>query len=518
MSLSLPGYYYDEVKKKYFKIEKSHSAPASAAWSAANVKRRKIESEHTAAEHARAERTKRNVKRARALHEPLLGGFLDRQLGIGSPDVEVSAAVWASGLVDRHHVGFVDNVPRDTMPNLGCLWIGGEDAKTGVGVAYTSLSESSSVRSTYIHTDSSGIVGRRTSTTQQRITTTNLVYEEPVQCNQVSSISYHRPSNRILVTTREPSSDPGVHFFTPRVTSPTEDRPLWELGSPRLPANHYRSFRMAPGRRAYSVNLATPAPTTSSELICTLATDDGIIRLTSNNNISWITPKADGAHQRPPSMDVLAQAFNVANPSILYAGTRSSTVRTLDLRAPPQAWSCFKTASAVTHLRSLESNPNHILVAALRSNLHIYDLRFLRMEPAAQTRSEVPRTKKRNRGRDHGRFTQPSGPAVVQPATPVLTFPEYRNEAHTHIGFDVNQDVGVVAAAHDTHDGRVALYSLRSGLRLRAPAVDRASTRGPVRSLVFRSMPMERHASLWIGHQGVVKKYSVGVSGEDDEA
>ncbi|KAL9943982.1 hypothetical protein ACHAO5_006360 [Verticillium nonalfalfae] len=363
MSLSLPGYYYDEVKKKYFKIEKSHSAPASAAWSAANVKRRKIESEHTAAEHARAERTKRNVKRARALHEPLLGGFLDRQL-----------------------------------------------------------------------------------------------------------------------------------------------------------ANHYRSFRMAPGRRAYSVNLATPAPTTSSELICTLATDDGIIRLTSNNNISWITPKADGAHQRPPSMDVLAQAFNVANPSILYAGTRSSTVRTLDLRAPPQAWSCFKTASAVTHLRSLESNPNHILVAALRSNLHIYDLRFLRMEPAAQTRSEVPRTKKRNRGRDHGRFTQPSGPAVVQPATPVLTFPEYRNEAHTHIGFDVNQDVGVVAAAHDTHDGRVALYSLRSGLRLRAPAVDRASTRGPVRSLVFRSMPMERHASLWIGHQGVVKKYSVGVSGEDDEA
>lgn len=252
--------------------------------------------------------------------------------------------------------------------------------------------------------------------------------------------------------------------------------------------------------------------------MCTLATDDGIIRLTSNSNISWITPKADGAHQRPLPMDVLAQAFNVANPSILYAGTRSSTVRTLDLRAPPQAWSCFRAASAVTHLRSLDSNPNHILVAALRSNLHIYDLRFLKTEPSAQTRSEVPRMKKRNRGRDHGRSAQPSGPAVVQPATPVLTFPEYRNEAHTHIGFDVNQDVGVVAAAHDTHDGRVALYSLRSGLRLRAPAVDRASTRGPVRSLVFQSMPMERHASLWIGHQGVVKKYSVGVSGEDDEA
>ncbi|CRK10870.1 hypothetical protein BN1723_009198 [Verticillium longisporum] len=456
MSLSLPGYYYDEVKKKYFKIEKSHSAPASAAWSAANVKRRKIESEHTAAEHARAERTKRNVKRARALREPLLGGFLDRQLGIGAPDAEVSAAAWA--------------------------------------------------------------VGRRTSPTQQRITTTNVVYEEPVQCNQVSSISYHRSSHRMLVTTREPSNDPGVHFFAPRVTSPTEDRPLWELGSPSLPANHYKSARMAPGRRAYSVHLATPAPTASSELICTLATDDGIIRLTSNNNISWITPKADGAHQRSPSMDVLAQAFNVANPSILYAGTRSSTVRTLDLRAPPQAWSCFRTASAVTHLRSLESNPNHILVAALRSNLHIYDLRFLKTEPSAQTRSEVPRTKKRNRGRDHGRLKQPSGPAVAQPATPVLTFPEYRNEAHTHIGFDVNQDVGVVAAAHDTHDGRVALYSLRSGLRLRTPAVDRASTRGPVRSLVFQSMPMERHASLWIGHQGVVKKYSVGVSGEDDEA
>ncbi|KAG7106739.1 hypothetical protein HYQ45_019010 [Verticillium longisporum] len=77
-------------------------------------------------------------------------------------------------------------------------------------------------------------VGRRTSPTQQRITTTNVVYEEPVQCNQVSSISYHRSSHRMLVTTREPSNDPGVHFFAPRVTSPTEDRPLWELGSPSL--------------------------------------------------------------------------------------------------------------------------------------------------------------------------------------------------------------------------------------------------------------------------------------------
>ncbi|KAM0277401.1 hypothetical protein ACHAQH_005841 [Verticillium albo-atrum] len=452
MSLSLPGYYYDEVKKKYFKIEKSHSAPASAAWSAANVKRRKIETQHAAAKHARAEKTKRNVKRARVLREPLLGGFLDRQLGIGALDADLSAAA----------------VKRSISP-------------------------------------------------QQYRTDTSSIFREPSDCNQVSSISYHRPSHRMLVTSREPCPDPGVYFFSPRVTSPLEDKPNWELGA-EPPATQYNSVHLMPGRRDYSVNLAIPAPTASPDLICTLATDDGIIRLTSNDDIGWITPRSDTSHQRSPRMDVLAQTFHATNPSVLYAGTRSSAVKTLDLRAPSQSWKSFQTASAVTHLRSLESNPNHLLVAALRSTLHIYDLRFLTTQSDTQPKLHAPLPRKRNHNHNYGRTLPSAAHVAPHVATPVLTFPEYRNEAHIHIGFDVNYDAGIVAAAHDTDDGRVAIYSLRSGLRLRAPAVDSASPKGPVKSLMFQSMPRDRHASLWIGHAGVVKKFSVGVTKEDDEA
>ncbi|KAM0335196.1 hypothetical protein ACHAQA_000238 [Verticillium albo-atrum] len=517
MSLSLPGYYYDEVKKKYFKIENSHSAPASAAWSATNVKRRKTEGQRAAFRHERAESIKRHVKRARVLREPLLGGFLNRELGIGGPDADVPAAAWVAGLNSHSHVKFVTESRKRREPNLGCFWIGGEDERTGLGVAYSSLwykQSHSSVLSSYVPTDYSNTLSH--SVSHPRLG--DMIYEEPVDCSQVSSINYHKPSHRMIVTAREPSLDPGVYLFSPQLSSPQENKPTWELGAqPRN--NRCKSIRLRPGRRYYSVNLATPAPAASSDLICTLATDDGIIRLTSNEGISWITPRPEENRQQDTRpMDVLAQAFHATNPSVLYAGTRSSTVQTIDLRTPPGSWTSFQTVSAVTHLRSLESNPNNLLVAALRSTLHIYDLRYITTEaPDSQPQPPAPPPQRR-RHRNGRRIPQPPAPpapVAARSSGPVLTFPDYCNEAHIHIGLDTNFDAGVLAAAHD--DGRVALYSLRSGLRLRAPTVDRWTSETPVRSLMFRTMPRDRHASLWVGGPGVLEGFSMGVQGGEDE-
>ncbi|KAG7294289.1 hypothetical protein NEMBOFW57_004360 [Staphylotrichum longicolle] len=39
MNREIPGFYYDTVKRKYFRIEDAGTAPAQAAWSARNVKR-----------------------------------------------------------------------------------------------------------------------------------------------------------------------------------------------------------------------------------------------------------------------------------------------------------------------------------------------------------------------------------------------------------------------------------------------------------------------------------------------
>lgn len=38
MAPQLPGFYFDEEKKKYFKIQPNHIAPSNAKYSSSNVK------------------------------------------------------------------------------------------------------------------------------------------------------------------------------------------------------------------------------------------------------------------------------------------------------------------------------------------------------------------------------------------------------------------------------------------------------------------------------------------------
>lgn len=93
----IPGYYYDEDKKKYFKIQANHVAPPDAKYARSNVnvekraaKKRRIE------DRSREQRYKQTVRPSRVLEHALSGGVgLGREIGL------------------RAHVGELDD--RDTF-------------------------------------------------------------------------------------------------------------------------------------------------------------------------------------------------------------------------------------------------------------------------------------------------------------------------------------------------------------------------------------------------------------------
>ncbi|KXH39350.1 hypothetical protein CNYM01_07720 [Colletotrichum nymphaeae SA-01] len=482
--MQIPGYYYDEEKGKYFKIEKGASAPQTAAWSADNVKRRKIQHREAEAVAARRERLKRHIVRSAALRAPLIGGVLDVELGVrreerarlrvdGAFGVEdVPAAAWARGLVDKGEVPFVPSFARQSFPNIPCFYVGGDDEKTGLGVAYATLDEETLIGS-YIPTDDNDRISFSTdasSRPERRLSHRH----EMIGCPQISSINYHPHSHRIIVTSREPSNTCDIYLFSPPKSAPNDDRPLWLLDR----ANNLRHISFNTGRREGVVNQTTPAPPSSSSLTCIIGTSYGLLKLTSDERIHWLGPPRP--RPGPAEGDFFDQTFLPSNPNVLLAGGRNRDVRLIDLRVKWSEWDNIPVG-ATAHLRAV--NPHQFLAAGPRSKMALFDLRY--------------------------RKTRPNG------TKPVVEFPGFLNEAHMHFGWDVDVDSGVVAAAHD--DGRLRMYSLLSGRRLRCPAVDAVKARTPVKSCQFQKMPGRRHASLFAGVGPNLKMFSVGALGVDDE-
>jgi hypothetical protein len=106
------------------------NAPATAAYSAESVKRRKLE--HKQAEKARIVEgyRKKSVHRSLALQDPLLGGFLARELGIPPKDLQVDC--WARGLCSKGRVRMRNTSDENLVEHL---YIGSADEKRGLGVA-----------------------------------------------------------------------------------------------------------------------------------------------------------------------------------------------------------------------------------------------------------------------------------------------------------------------------------------------------------------------------------------------
>lgn len=116
---------------------------------------------------------------------------------------------------------------------------------------------------------------------------------------------------------------------------------------------------------------------------------------------------------------VFALEFMSNEPSVLMSGGRNGFLSITDLRVPHfgQQPDEIKHQSSITHIKQFDTH--RIIVAGLKSSLCQYDLRFCK--GPERTRS-------------------------------ILQYPEYQNTASIRIGFDIDVESGVVAAAQE-HDG-----------------------------------------------------------------
>jgi hypothetical protein len=255
-----------------------------------------------------------------------------------------------------------------------------------------------------------------------------------------------------------------------------------------------------PNVREWVVNKSTPAPA-SSDLICLLATNAGVNRVTSSESMYPTASPPDGTkqgNQKTKKRKNFASSasgpremfdvdFQHGNHNIVFAGGRSPKVWMADLRSAAQWSTPIRHPSAIARLRSV--NEHQVLVCGLRSSMLLYDTRFLK----------TPQQRPLAGGFD------------TNTTSPLVVFLGHANEAHVHIGFDVCKRLGSVAAAQE--DGTVALFSLESGRRMRCEVLDgKGASRGrPVRALMFDEMEADdERTSLWVGEGLEIVKYSFG--------
>ncbi|KAJ9141982.1 Plasma membrane ATPase [Pleurostoma richardsiae] len=457
----IPGYYFDPERNRYFKIERNQTAPAGASWSATAVKRRKVEDKEATKAKKQLELIKSRIQRAKLLAEPSTGGFLQRELGASVPDL--TEAIWAKGLRDKGEIPFVyaNGPERPKVPNIPGFYVDGSDHKTGLGAVYGTLGDRD-LYSCYIPTDANDRVRFATDEAAPE-QLTHTLRRELIPVPYMSSIKYHAPSNSMLLTSREPRAANGLSFFSPPLRR-DEEGPVWGLGE----SQHYImvSLNSLSGHDNMVVNTCEAASDASS-VTCLVGANTGIIRLRTNGSVSYLTPKPDPeevVHHNPEPKDYPTDIFSIdfqrgGHPEVFFAGGRPGRLWMCDIRTPVQEWDWMRHPSSIAHVRSVSEH--RVLALGPRSAMAVYDIRA----------------------------------GWKESAEPCVRFPEYRNREHVYIGAAAEPEIGVVAAAHD--DGKVAIYSC----------------------MMFQTMPLETHPSLWVGVGPYVKKISFGTSddGTEDE-
>lgn len=346
----------------------------------------------------------------------------------------------------------------------------------------------------YVPTDRDGFINFSADPLNRR-SRKHKIRAEPFIFTDITSVTYHRGSHKILQTSKVPGSDRArITMFTPLLssnctvahdfTNEPAPHPAWLLGEaqgllsitlprPHLELRHSRTQPDAHGETNFHALIAT---------------NRGPLKIVGSD-FAWMGPRNPEPHHHYPDSpyDCLSVDWHPTNPNMVYAGGRNGKFFHRDMRGPDRGngWNWYRHRSSVAHIRGLDDF--QILTAGPRSAMAIYDIRRL-----------VPGRRKE--------------------AAPVCTMHDYINEAHIDIGLDVAKLHGgesVVAAASSS--GTVQVFSLRTGDKLRAGALDNLSTPGSVsKCLQWETMPGEKDPSLWVSVGTSVKKYSFGLDERED--
>ncbi|KAK1239477.1 hypothetical protein MKX07_008965 [Trichoderma sp. CBMAI-0711] len=461
----IPGFYWDPEKKRYFKVEKSQTAPSTAQWSSSSVKRREHESQVAEQAAKRQQLTKNHVKRSVLTRDAVASGLLARETEIDRTaeagrgkreNGDVLAAAWAREVTAKGKISFGMSWELSGHPHMSCFYIVGKESGSKSAIAYSAL-------------DSQFMVG--------------------------TYIEVGRKDEKMLLTSSEPNVGGTLVLFRPPLDDTSSGR-NWTLDIDHM--------AIPLGKKWCVAHQSTPAPA-ASNLLCVVGTSDGIMSIHSDETPRWLNPRPpnlgfDARAERPTPrgrfnrprktpFEIFSQDFQVDNHNVLFAGGRQPRLWISDLRAPAVEWSSIKHGSSIAHVRSI--NPYQVIVAGLRDCMSVYDTRFL------QTGE-----RKDAAGRNA--------------SSPVLDFSEYRNQARFDIGWDVCPELNLVVSAQD--DSTVKLFSLSSGGLVRAGTdLEGFRAKNPVKALMFQTLRGERLPNLYMADGAYLKKFGCAPASDGDK-
>ncbi len=161
----------------------------------------------------------------------------------------------------------------------------------------------------------------------------------------------------------------------------------------------------------------------------------------------------------PRPSAVLAVECLAQQPSVILAGTRNGYVRFFDVRDRIRDYysdiESIKHPSAVSKIKQLSDHV--IAVAGLKSTLCNYDLRFSKQRPRGKAWPDWHCA--------HARGPEIEGDEV---SNPVVLYPEHHNSAHLELGFDVDVEAGIVAAAQHDAYRTISIFSSKTGQLLKS--------------------------------------------------
>jgi hypothetical protein len=263
--------------------------------------------------------------------------------------------------------------------------------------------------------------------------------------SNISSISLS-PS-RTLVTTTMGSSHPASIHLTQLVDP--------QNAASSQPLDTGISTLMRP-LGVSTIWTASPNPyRTSIDEIVAVGTSNGLITLDNESGTWRCSPlvKTDS--------DVLS--LDWLSPTVLAAGLRDASIMLYDSRNRDSI-KRLRHASPVIGLRRAD-HESRLVVCGLSNSLAMYDLRMIR-EAISSHPTEPSPHKTSQPKKPKNRWKKQSVDMLGKPASskPVLHF-EYNNKYQLPSGFDVQTELGLVAAAEETGD--VQIYSLRTGEKVR---------------------------------------------------
>lgn len=148
--------------------------------------------------------------------------------------------------------------------------------------------------------------------------------------------------------------------------------------------------------------------------------------------------------------DIFALEFLAENHNLLLSGGRKGILNIADFRVPntyTRPADAINHPSSISHIRQLDSH--RIIVAGLNSSLCQYDLRFRKLTKPVSSPGQ-----KRKRSVESQKITRS-----------ILQYPDFQNDSDFQIGFDVDLESGIVAAAQNSNHQSpfVRLFSLHEG-------------------------------------------------------